>query len=195
MYTKCCMCVWNWACGCVFCLCCMHSLNPLLKLDTAQYRHRCHSSQVTLLPLSPLPPLTSLPIFSFFLPSLHFICSPSPFSSFLLPLSCSLCLLSSSELLLILLQPLMTCLKPTGSTVREGTEALPSHRPSRRAAALGKVHTQNMCAHSNNTHKVSRHFPVGKNGCTHNYRWFYRQECSGERCVYARVCDCTLTCT
>lgn len=36
-------------------------------------------------------------------------------------------------------QPLMTCLKPTvGSTVREGTEALPSHRPSQRAAAQGK---------------------------------------------------------
>ena len=87
MYTKCCMRVWNWACGCVFCLCCMHSLNPLLKLDTAQYRHRCYSSQVTLLPLSPLPPPTSLPIFFFFLPSRHFICSPSPFSSFLLPLS------------------------------------------------------------------------------------------------------------
>lgn len=25
---------------CVFCLCCMHSSNPLLKLATAQYRHR-----------------------------------------------------------------------------------------------------------------------------------------------------------
>jgi len=36
-------------------------------------------------------------------------------------------------------QPLMTCLKPTvGNTVREGTEALPSHRPNQRAAAQGK---------------------------------------------------------
>lgn len=35
----------------------------------------------------------------------------------------------------------MTCLKPTGSTVREGTAALSSHRPSQRAAAQGKVHT------------------------------------------------------
>lgn len=38
MYTKCCMCVWDWAFVCDFCLCCMHSSNPLLKLDTAQYR-------------------------------------------------------------------------------------------------------------------------------------------------------------
>lgn len=36
-------------------------------------------------------------------------------------------------------QPLMTCLKPTvGNTIRQGTEALPSHRPSQRAAAQGK---------------------------------------------------------
>ena len=170
MYTKCCMRVWNWACGCVFCLCCMHSLNPLLKLDTAQYRHRCHSSQVTLLPLSPLPPPPLFPSFS----SFYLLDTSSVPLLLSLPSSslslCSLCLLSSSELLLILLQPLMTCLKPTGSTVREGTEALPSHRPSQRAAALGKVHTQNLCAHFNNTHKVSQHFPVGKNGCTHNYR-------------------------
>ena len=32
MYTKCCMCVWNRACVWFFCLCCMHSSNPLLKL-------------------------------------------------------------------------------------------------------------------------------------------------------------------
>lgn len=83
---------------CVFCLCCMHSSNPLLKLDTAQYRHRCHLSQVTLLPLSPLPPppscfrplpfllfigsvpyLLSLltPSLSFALPPLFF-CTPPP---------------------------------------------------------------------------------------------------------------------
>lgn len=95
MYTKCCMCVWNWACGCVFCLCCMHSLNPLLKLDMAQYRHRCHSSQVTLLPLSPLPPPTPLssllPIsILFFTSSVPLLLSPTypPVS-----LLCSLCLL------------------------------------------------------------------------------------------------------
>lgn len=36
-------------------------------------------------------------------------------------------------------QPLMTCLKPTvGNTVRQGTEALPSHRPSQQAAVQGK---------------------------------------------------------
>lgn len=83
MYTKCCMCVWNWACGCVFCLCCMHSLNPLLKLDTAQYRHRCHSSQVTLLPLSPPPPphLSSHLFLLFTFSTLHLF----PFSFLFLP--------------------------------------------------------------------------------------------------------------
>lgn len=47
---------------CIFCLCCMQSSNPLLRLDTAQYRHSCHFSQVTLLPLSlsPAPPPPSL---------------------------------------------------------------------------------------------------------------------------------------
>lgn len=172
MYTKCCMCVWNWACGCVFCLCCMHSLNPLLKLDMAQYRHRCHSSQVTLLPLSPLPPP---PLSLLFSPSLFFS-SPHLFLfSFLLPTPPSLSSArsasssSSSVLLLLLLQPLMTCLKPTGSTIREGTEARPSHRPSQRAAAQGKVHTQHLCAHSNNTQSQWA-FSCGKNGCTHNCR-------------------------
>lgn len=47
---------------------------------------------------------------------------------------------STSHLILII-QPLMTCLKLTGSTVKEVTEALPSHSPSQRAAAQGKVHT------------------------------------------------------
>ena len=76
---------------CVFCLCCMRSSNPLLKLDTAQYRHSCHFSQVTLLPLSPMPPsllFSSHPLSS---SSLHLICSPS-FTRFPLPL-CSFCLL------------------------------------------------------------------------------------------------------
>lgn len=35
----------------------------------------------------------------------------------------------------------MTCLKLMGSTVKEVTEALPSHSPSQRAVAQGKVHT------------------------------------------------------
>lgn len=53
----------------------------------------------------------------------------------------------------------MTCLKPTvGSTVREGTEALPSLRPSQQAAAQGKVHTR-----AHNTHKVGGRFPGNKN--------------------------------
>lgn len=145
MYTKCCMCVWIWACRCVFCLCCMHSLNPLQKLDTAHYRHRSHFSQVTLLPLSPLPPFFSHhPLSSsFVLPSylypflFLFLPSPSPMLA-LRPLF--FCTLLDPRLL----QPLMTCLKPMGSTVREGTEALPSHRPSQQAAAQGKVHTQHL---------------------------------------------------
>lgn len=168
IYTKCCMCVWNWACV-FFCLCCMHSSNPLLKLDSAQYRHRCHVSQVTLLPLSPLPPFLFFhPLCSLF-SSLHIIWPPSPVSTYPYPLPCSLCLLSSS--LLLLLQPLMTYLKPTvGNTVREGTEALLSHRPNQRAAAQGKVHTRLTCAHPYNTHKVSWLFSCGKNRCTHNYR-------------------------
>lgn len=75
----------------------------------------------------------------------------------------------------------MTCLKPTGSTVREGMEALPSHRPSQRAAAQGKVHThlRTLTSHS------QRPYSHRTNGCTHNCRWFVSQECSGEKCVYA----------
>lgn len=169
----------------------MHSSNPLLKLDTAQYRHRCHFSQVTLLPLSPLPPLSSLPIFP--LPFLLFTSSVLSFSSYPLPFLCSLCPLSSSVLLL--LQPLMTCLKPTvGSTVREGTEGLPSHRPSQRAAAQGKVHTQHMCAHSNNAQKVSGHFPVGKTDVL-TIADDSTVKSVLEEGVYMHVCDCTLMCT
>lgn len=75
----------------------------------------------------------------------------------------------------------MTCLKPTGSTVREGMEALPSHRPSQRAAAQGKVHThlRTLTSHS------QRPYSHRTNGCTHNCRWFVSQECSVEKCVYA----------
>ena len=87
----------------------------------------------------------------------------------------------------------MTCLKPTlGSTVREGTEALPSHRPSQRAAAQGKVHTQHMCARSYNTHTKS----VGV------FLWEKRDVLTIaddstvksllEKGVYMHVCDSTL---
>lgn len=84
------MCVWNWACVLFFGLCCMHSSNPLLKLDTAQYRHRCHFSQVTLLPLSPLPPSLFSSHLSSSFSSLHVICSvflflPPPFPLLALP--------------------------------------------------------------------------------------------------------------
>lgn len=134
-------------CGFFFflCLCCMQSLNPLL-LDMVQCRNLCQSSQITLLPLSPLPlsffsPLPFSSSYLLFTSSVPVLLSDLP-----LPLLCSCCLLSSSVLLTLILQPLMTCLKPTGSTVREGTAALPSHRPSQRAAALGKVHTHT-CAH------------------------------------------------
>lgn len=148
-------CTPNAACACgigtvsFLCLCCMHSSIPLLKLDTAQYRHHSHFSQVTLLPLSPLPHLPvpfPLPLLLFTSSVLRLPSLPSPSLS---------SARSASSSVLTLLQPLMTCLKPTlGSTVREGTEALPNHRPSQRAAAQGKVHTQHMCAHSNNTRTI-----------------------------------------
>lgn len=139
-------CVWS-VCGfCFFCLCYMHGLNPLLMMDTTDYRPSFHTSQVTLLPLSPAPPISSLPVasLSHLLPIFLFFFPPS--------LLCLLWLLSSLVLFL-LIQPLMTCLKPTvGNTVRQGTEALPSHRPSQRAAAQGKVHTQTTRAHTIPTH-------------------------------------------
>lgn len=145
----------------------MHSSNPLLKLDTAQYRQLPFQSGYLTASLSLLPP----PPF-FFLPILllHKICS----SSSLPPPSALLCLLCSSILFLLPLQPLMTCLKPTvGNTVRQGMEALPSHRPSQQSAVQGKVHARHM-VHTLTTHKhthtVSGRFPVRKNGCTHNCR-------------------------
>lgn len=134
------MCVWNQACD--FCLCCMRSSNPPpLNLDLAQYRHSSRISQVTLLPLSPLPPVFSPAILFSRLYLLLTSCLLS-FTSYPTSLS-PLLAVPPSFYVLLLLQPLMTCLKPTvGSTVREGTEALPSHRPSQRAAAQGKVHAQ-----------------------------------------------------
>lgn len=62
----------------------------------------------------------------------HSSASPVP----LTPVLCYLC----PPQPILLIQPLMTCHKPTGSTVKGVTEALPSHRPSQRAAAQGKVH-------------------------------------------------------
>lgn len=48
---------------------------------------------------------------------------------------------SFCPVLFLVLQLLMTCLKPTvGITIRQGMEALPSHRPNQLAAAQGKVH-------------------------------------------------------
>lgn len=140
----------------------MHSSNPLLKLDTAQYRQLPFQSGYLTASLSLLPPP---PSFSFTKSAPHPLSLP--------PLLCSassLLLYSSSSPL----QPLMTYLKPTvGNTVRQGTEALPSHRPSQQAAVQGKVHARHM-AHTLTTHKhthtVSGRFPVRKNGCTHNCR-------------------------
>lgn len=68
--------------GVFFCLCCMHSLNPLLKLNTVQCRNLCRSSQITLLPLSPMPPsLFSLSPFSSspYLSPFSFLTTPSLF--------------------------------------------------------------------------------------------------------------------
>lgn len=134
-------------CFCLFFLLVLHAqLKPPAKVGHSSVQTAAISVRLPYcLSLSPAPsPLFFLPILL-----LHKICS----SSSLPPPSALLCLLCSSILFLLPLQPLMTCLKPTvGNTVRQGMEALPSHRPSQQAAVQGKVHARHM-VHTLTTHK------------------------------------------
>lgn len=151
-------------------------------MDTAQYRHSCHFSQVTLLPLSPL--LSSPPLRSS-LPSL-----PHSFTLLSLPTSshsCPTCLLFCGALclLLLLLSAFDDLSQAHGGEYSKGGYGGSAQSQAKSAGSgPGKgTHTTRVHTHMQSQWALA----FGKNVCTHNCRWCCSRECSGERCVYARV--------